>query len=93
MDLNSVSVGSIGERESLLAAAVDAHIHGGGQGHGVAGAGVWANERSEKMKRNAHSGDLRVAADSGIPLVEKKPNHKISLIFKEIAKKVKESFL
>ena len=37
--------------------------------------------------------DLRVAADSGIPLVEKKPNHKISLIFKEIAKKVKEYFL
>ena len=37
--------------------------------------------------------DLRVAADSGKPLVEKNPDHKISTIFKEIAKKVKESFL
>jgi len=37
--------------------------------------------------------DLRVAADSGKPLVEKNPDHKISIIFKEIAKKVKESFL
>ena len=37
--------------------------------------------------------DLRVAADSGKPLVEKNPDHKISTIFKEMAKKVKESFL
>ena len=37
--------------------------------------------------------DLRVAADSGMPLVEKNPDHKISIIFKEIAKKIKESFL
>ena len=37
--------------------------------------------------------DLRIAADSGIPLVEKDPNHKISKIFVEIAKKIKESFL
>jgi ATP-binding protein involved in chromosome partitioning len=37
--------------------------------------------------------DLRIAADSGKPLVEEKPNHKISLIFKEIAKRIKESFL
>ena len=37
--------------------------------------------------------DLRVAADSGKPLVEENPDHKISLIFKEMAKKVKESFL
>ena len=37
--------------------------------------------------------DLRIAADSGKPLVEKDPNHKISKIFKEIANKVKESFL
>ena len=36
--------------------------------------------------------DLRVAADAGKPLVEENPNHKISLIFKDIAKKVKESF-
>ena len=37
--------------------------------------------------------DLRVAADTGKPLVEKKPDHKISKIFIEIAKKIKESFL
>ena len=37
--------------------------------------------------------DLRVAADEGKPLVEKNPDHKISKIFKEIAKKIKESFL
>ncbi len=36
--------------------------------------------------------DLRVAADSGKPLMEEKPDHKISLIFKEMAKKVKETF-
>ena len=37
--------------------------------------------------------DLRIAADSGTPLVEKDPSHKISKIFEELAKKVKESFL
>ena len=37
--------------------------------------------------------DLRIAADTGKPLVEKNPDHKISKIFIEIAKKVKESFL
>jgi ATP-binding protein involved in chromosome partitioning len=37
--------------------------------------------------------DLRIAADSGKPLVEKDPNHKISKIFKEIAAKITESFL
>ena len=37
--------------------------------------------------------DLRIAADSGKPLVEKSPDHKISKIFEEIAKKVKETFL
>jgi len=37
--------------------------------------------------------DLRIAADEGKPLVEKIPDHKISIIFKEMAKKVKESFL
>ena len=36
--------------------------------------------------------DLRVAADLGKPLVEKNPDHKISIIFKEMAKKVKASF-
>ena len=37
--------------------------------------------------------DLRIAADQGKPLVEKDPNHKISKIFEEFAKKIKESFL
>ena len=37
--------------------------------------------------------DLRIAADSGKPLVEEKPDHKISKTFVEIAKEVKESFL
>ena len=37
--------------------------------------------------------DLRIASDAGIPLVEKSPNHKISKIFIEIAKRIKESFL
>ena len=37
--------------------------------------------------------DLRVAADCGKPLVESSPNHKISEIFTDIAKKVSKSFL
>ena len=37
--------------------------------------------------------DLRVAADAGKPLFEKNPDHKISKIFYEIAKKIKGSFL
>ena len=37
--------------------------------------------------------ELRVAADAGKPLFEKTPDHEISKIFLEIAKKVKESFL
>ena len=37
--------------------------------------------------------DLRVAADNGKPLFEENPDHKISKIFLEIAKKIKESFL
>ena len=36
--------------------------------------------------------DLRVSADTGKPLFEKNPDHKISKIFKEMAKKIKESF-
>ena len=37
--------------------------------------------------------DLRVAADNGKPLFEEKPDHKISKIFSQIAKRVKGSFL
>ena len=36
--------------------------------------------------------DLRIAADEGKPLVEKIPDHKISMIFKEIAAEVRKSF-
>ena len=36
--------------------------------------------------------DLRIAADNGKPLFAVNPDHKISKIFTEIAKKVKESF-
>ena len=36
--------------------------------------------------------DLRIAADCGKPLVQIKPNHKISKIFIEIAKKINASF-
>jgi len=37
--------------------------------------------------------DLRIAADSGKPLVQLNSNHKISKIFIDIAKKVNESFI
>ena len=37
--------------------------------------------------------DLRIAADAGRPLVEKNPDHNISKIFLEMAKKIKGSFL
>jgi len=37
--------------------------------------------------------DLRIASDSGKPLFEKDSNHEISKIFKDIANKIKESFL
>ena len=37
--------------------------------------------------------DLRVAADAGKPLVEESPDHKISKIFKDMAEKIKLSFL
>ena len=37
--------------------------------------------------------DLRAPADNGKPLFEKNPDHNISKIFQEIAKKIKESFL
>ena len=36
--------------------------------------------------------DLRIAADSGKPLVESNPDHKISKILSEIAKNIKQSF-
>jgi len=36
--------------------------------------------------------DLRISADSGTPLVESNPNHETSLIFKEMAQKIKNVF-
>ena len=36
--------------------------------------------------------DLRIAADSGKPLVEKNQDHKVSKIFIELAKKIKETY-
>ena len=36
--------------------------------------------------------DLRIAADSGIPLVRSNPNHKVSKIFTEMAKEISKSF-
>ena len=36
--------------------------------------------------------DLRIAADTGKPLVEANSNHKITKIFVEIAKKINELF-
>ena len=36
--------------------------------------------------------ELRKSADNGEPLTYKKPNHEISKLFEEIAKKVKQSF-
>ena len=35
--------------------------------------------------------DLRISADKGIPLTHSQPNHEISLLFKNIAEKVKRS--
>ena len=37
--------------------------------------------------------DLRIAADTGKPLVEKNPNHKISKIFIDMAKKISTSLI
>ena len=37
--------------------------------------------------------DLRISADSGMPLFEKDSNHKISKIFKEIAEKIKKNYM
>ena len=37
--------------------------------------------------------DLRIAADTGKPLVEKNPNHKISKIFIDMAKKISTSLV
>ena len=61
---------------------------------GEGGVEIVSNEYIKKfLSKITISIDLRVAADSGMPLVAKEPNHEISKIFIEIAKKIKESFL
>ena len=52
-----------------------------------------ANYKKEFLGKVPISIDLRVAADTGKPLMEKNPEHKISKIFIEMAKKIKGSFL
>ena len=37
--------------------------------------------------------DLRKSADNGNPLTRTEPNHEVSVIFKSIAKKIKDSCL
>ena len=37
--------------------------------------------------------DLRASADSGEPLTYSKPDHEVSKLFYDIAKKIKQSFL
>tara|TARA_Y100000590_G_scaffold279460_1_gene313842 strand:- start:455 stop:1282 length:828 start_codon:yes stop_codon:yes gene_type:complete len=68
-----------------------------GKKHNIFGEGgveKTANEYQKKFLGKVPINiDLRIAADTGTPLVEKNPDHKISKIFKEIAFKVKESFL
>ena len=53
-----------------------------------------ANEHKKKfLGKIPLNIDLRLAADKGKPLVEQSPEHKVSKIFIELAKKIKESFL
>tara|TARA_B110000116_G_scaffold267331_1_gene279502 strand:+ start:365 stop:1192 length:828 start_codon:yes stop_codon:yes gene_type:complete len=70
---------------------------GDGKKHAIFGEGgveKLSNDYKKKFLGNIPIDiDLRIAADSGKPLVEKNPDHKISIIFKEIAEKIKESFL
>ena len=61
---------------------------------GEGGVEKLANENKKKfLGKIPIDIDLRVAADSGKPLAEKNPDHKISKIFSGIAKEIKESFL
>ena len=54
---------------------------------------VAKNYKKEFLGKIPINIDLRIASDSGKPLVEKSPDHKISEIFREIATKIKGSFL
>tara|TARA_B100000029_G_scaffold473051_1_gene514097 strand:- start:459 stop:1286 length:828 start_codon:yes stop_codon:yes gene_type:complete len=54
---------------------------------------VAKNYKKEFLGEIPLNTDLRIAADEGKPLFEKNPSHKISKIFSNIARKVKESFL
>jgi ATP-binding protein involved in chromosome partitioning len=68
-----------------------------GKNHNIFGEGgvqkVAKDYKKDFLGKIPISIDLRVAADTGKPLFEKNPNHEISKIFFEIAKKVKKIFL
>ena len=51
------------------------------------------NYNKEFLGKIPISIDLRAAADNGKPLIEENPNHNISKIFIDIAKKVEKSFI
>ena len=69
---------------------------GDGKKHNIFGEGgvekLATNYKKKFLGKIPIDIDLRIAADSGKPLVEKSPDHKISEIFREIATKVKEYF-
>ena len=52
-----------------------------------------ANYNKEFLGKIPIDIDLRIAADSGKPLIESNPNHKISKTIIEITKKVEKSFI
>ena len=52
-----------------------------------------ANYNKEFLGKIPINIDLRISADSGMPLFEKDSNHKISKIFKEIAEKIKKNYM
>jgi len=68
-----------------------------GKNHNIFGEGgverVAKDYKKDFLGKIPISIDLRVAADTGKPLFEKDPNHEISKIFFEIAKKIKKIFL
>ena len=69
---------------------------GDGKNYNIFGEGgvekVANDYKKEFLGKIPISIDLRKAADSGKPLIEKNPEHEISKIFIEIAKKIKVSF-
>ena len=68
-----------------------------GKNHNIFGEGgvekVAINYKKDFLAKIPINIDLRIAADAGKPLFEKNPDHEISKIYKEIANKIKGSFL